>query len=59
MCHPDARPCRIVAAVPGRSVEGGADDLASPATVAFIQIHFYRFDDFLCFLTHDGYHLFT
>jgi len=59
MNHANAGPRRIIAAVFRRSVKGGAYDLACPATVAFIKINFDAFHDFLFFLTHDGYHLFT
>jgi hypothetical protein len=35
-------------------VKGGADDLACPAAIAFVNIDFYGFNDFLCFLTRHG-----
>jgi len=50
--HPDTRSRRIIAAVFRFGVKGGADNLAGPATVAFIKIDL---DDlhFLLNLAHD------
>jgi hypothetical protein len=35
-------------------MKGGADDFTGPATIAFVSINFYCFDDFPFFLGHDG-----
>jgi hypothetical protein len=49
--QPNTRPCRIIAAIFWLRVKGGADDLACPATIAFINIDLDQLD-FLLNLAH-------
>jgi hypothetical protein len=54
--HHNTGSCRIVAAVFGCCVKGGADHFTGSAAIAQVGIYFYGFDDFLFFLSH-GYNL--